>query len=235
MSLPAWNGYHADWRIAALQGLMLAEPRLSEEIALMALGGDRHKTDGRSRRGGLIPALPRFAGDFADCGLWHGLTGDGWRDLMNALFMAAGEGYSRLRGSGNFARAEARHAVTGAWFRTLGEQQREYKIKALAARDGSAGCAYCGKEGEMAIEHVTPQAKNGRTVFRNLVLACTPCNSSKGDRDLREWGLSRPDHMLSDRFRRALTGNGDALDPLGRAGPPPPAIDWSDITGAWKE
>lgn len=36
-------------------------------------------------------------------------------------------------------------------------------------------------------DHVIPLSKGGRTEHRNVLAACARCNTSKGDRTLREW------------------------------------------------
>jgi len=42
-------------------------------------------------------------------------------------------------------------------------------------------CVYCG-DPATCVDHVLPKAWGGLTVERNLVAACKPCNSRKGDR-----------------------------------------------------
>lgn len=54
-------------------------------------------------------------------------------------------------------------------------------------RDG-ARCTYCGTtEGAMHLDHVVPYARGGKTTDENLVVACAPCNLSKGARTPEEW------------------------------------------------
>lgn len=51
-------------------------------------------------------------------------------------------------------------------------------------------CKYCrgalSKE-TMTLDHVVPRAKGGRLTLSNLVLACKPCNESKGDAMPWDW------------------------------------------------
>lgn len=56
----------------------------------------------------------------------------------------------------------------------------------LAARDGGR-CAYCGDRGS-TVDHVIPRSRGGTHAWDNVVLACLPCNSRKGDRLLAELG-----------------------------------------------
>jgi 5-methylcytosine-specific restriction endonuclease McrA len=46
-------------------------------------------------------------------------------------------------------------------------------------------CQYCGrtpKEDDLTIDHIIPKSRGGRTVWENVVLACTTCNTAKGSR-----------------------------------------------------
>jgi len=44
-------------------------------------------------------------------------------------------------------------------------------------------CAYCGdSSSKLTIDHVIPISKGGRNEKQNVVPACGPCNSSKGNR-----------------------------------------------------
>lgn len=56
-------------------------------------------------------------------------------------------------------------------------------------------CAYCGAGGKLQHEHLIPLATAGPDTFDNLVLACGPCNGSKGARNPVDWydarGLDR--------------------------------------------
>lgn len=57
----------------------------------------------------------------------------------------------------------------------------------VVARD-SRTCRYCGtKEGPFDVDHVIPVSRGGGNDPLNLVLACQPCNRSKGAKLLREW------------------------------------------------
>ncbi len=61
----------------------------------------------------------------------------------------------------------------------------------LFERDGHM-CQYCGARvgsDRLSIDHVTPRSKGGKTSWDNCVLACVRCNSTKGDRTVREAGL----------------------------------------------
>src|SRR5215467_9522046 len=53
-------------------------------------------------------------------------------------------------------------------------------------------CQYCG-EGlpahDLTFDHIVPRSRGGRTVWTNVVTACSPCNLRKGNRLLREIGM----------------------------------------------
>ena len=54
----------------------------------------------------------------------------------------------------------------------------------LFARDRCV-CAYCGghfRPAELTAEHVQPTSRGGRNLWTNLVTACKPCNTRKGNR-----------------------------------------------------
>jgi 5-methylcytosine-specific restriction endonuclease McrA len=59
-------------------------------------------------------------------------------------------------------------------------------------------CQYCGKSGKhgavsLTLDHVIPQSKGGGNTWDNLVTACAPCNTKKGDKTLRQlkWKLKK--------------------------------------------
>jgi len=60
------------------------------------------------------------------------------------------------------------------------------RIAALR-RDGRA-CVYCGStEGPFHFNHIWPVSRGGSDDASNIVVACAPCNLSKGGKTLREW------------------------------------------------
>lgn len=53
-------------------------------------------------------------------------------------------------------------------------------------------CQYCGSvppRSELSIDHVVPRSRGGTTTWRNVVLACTDCNTHKRDLLPREAGM----------------------------------------------
>ncbi|MFQ5913217.1 MAG: HNH endonuclease [Nitrospinota bacterium] len=58
-------------------------------------------------------------------------------------------------------------------------------------RRDNHSCQYCGYQGKgLTIDHVIPRSRGGRTSWENVVVACQPCNSEKGNRTLGESGFS---------------------------------------------
>lgn len=62
--------------------------------------------------------------------------------------------------------------------------------KRLLARMRTAACLYCGGPGG-TVDHVVPLSRGGQHAEGNLVPACRSCNSSKMDKLLVEWRLTR--------------------------------------------
>lgn len=63
-------------------------------------------------------------------------------------------------------------------------QKVRFCRRTLYKRDNNR-CQYCGirpGSGEVSIDHVIPKSRNGKTTWENCVLACTQCNSQKGDK-----------------------------------------------------
>lgn len=57
-------------------------------------------------------------------------------------------------------------------------------------------CAYCGEtHDEMHRDHVVPRSRGGPDDPSNLVMACRPCNSAKGDLLPSEWLEDVPSHV----------------------------------------
>jgi 5-methylcytosine-specific restriction endonuclease McrA len=62
----------------------------------------------------------------------------------------------------------------------------------IAVRDNSE-CQYCGKvleTHEYTLDHVVPRSKGGLSTWVNLVLACVRCNKNKGQRSLKDSGMT---------------------------------------------
>jgi 5-methylcytosine-specific restriction endonuclease McrA len=64
------------------------------------------------------------------------------------------------------------------------------KRLAIYMRDGLA-CAYCGDSVEngakLSLDHVVCHSHGGTNSEKNLVTCCSKCNSSRGNRDIKEF------------------------------------------------
>lgn len=64
-------------------------------------------------------------------------------------------------------------------------------------------CQYCGStERTLTIDHMLPRSRGGEDSWENLITACGPCNSKKGNRTPQEAGMPpmkkpiRPSHIM---------------------------------------
>ncbi len=76
-------------------------------------------------------------------------------------------------------------------------------------------CQYCGARPgalELTFDHVVPRSRGGRTVWTNVVSACTACNLRKSDRLPSECGL-RPRRTPRAPTNHELQRNGRAFPP----------------------
>ena len=58
-------------------------------------------------------------------------------------------------------------------------------------RDGHS-CVYCGANKDLTIDHVVPKSQGGKTSWNNLVTACRPCTSKKGNFPPEQVGMELP-------------------------------------------
>jgi hypothetical protein len=74
----------------------------------------------------------------------------------------------------------------------LPRNEVKFNRRNIFARDKNR-CQYCGKRyptSELSLDHVIPRSLGGKSVWANMVCACTGCNVKKGGRTPREAGLS---------------------------------------------
>ncbi|MCX8092911.1 MAG: HNH endonuclease [Candidatus Goldbacteria bacterium] len=78
----------------------------------------------------------------------------------------------------------------------------KFSKKSVFMRDNYQ-CQYCGKHtNKPTLDHVIPRSKNGTNDWYNVVTACPDCNNKKGDRTLKEAGMtlvkqpSEPKYMI---------------------------------------
>jgi len=75
-------------------------------------------------------------------------------------------------------------------------------------------CQYCGSlfsNSELSMDHVIPRSHGGRTTWDNIVAACIPCNTKKGDRTPEQASmrlLRRPAKPLAHPIIRIKLNDG---------------------------
>jgi hypothetical protein len=50
-------------------------------------------------------------------------------------------------------------------------------------------CQYCGSTKDPTIDHIIPKSRGGQDTWENLVVACSTCNTKKGDLLLEQTGM----------------------------------------------
>jgi len=71
-----------------------------------------------------------------------------------------------------------------------------YEVREYLLEKWGRCCAYCDKKDvPLQIEHVHPKTRGGSNRVSNLTLACTPCNTDKGARDVREFLSDQPERL----------------------------------------
>jgi 5-methylcytosine-specific restriction endonuclease McrA len=58
----------------------------------------------------------------------------------------------------------------------------------IYARDQNK-CQYCGSTRRLTIDHVLPKSRGGDDSWANMVVACSACNTKKGDKLLEHTGM----------------------------------------------
>ena len=67
-------------------------------------------------------------------------------------------------------------------------------------------CQYCNKQlsrQKLTIDHIIPSSKGGKTLWQNVVACCAKCNTKKGNKSLKEAGmtlLSKPKQPRTNFF-----------------------------------
>lgn len=73
----------------------------------------------------------------------------------------------------------------------LPPQEVKFNRRNIYARDRNR-CQYCGRKHsttELSLDHVLPRSQGGRSMWTNIVCACTTCNNRKAGRTPREAGM----------------------------------------------
>jgi len=69
-----------------------------------------------------------------------------------------------------------------------------YEVREYLLEKWNRQCSYCGKKDvPLQVEHIHPKAKGGTNKVSNLCLACEPCNTKKGTKDIKDFLKNKPD------------------------------------------
>ncbi len=74
----------------------------------------------------------------------------------------------------------------------LPRNEVKFNRRNIFARDKNS-CQYCGKRYptcELSLDHVIPRSMGGKSVWENIVCACTTCNVKKGGRKPQQAGIT---------------------------------------------
>jgi len=71
-----------------------------------------------------------------------------------------------------------------------------YELREYLLEKWGRECAYCdAKNVPLEIEHIIARSKGGSDRVSNLTLACTPCNTDKGNKDIKEFLKRKPKRL----------------------------------------
>lgn len=110
--------------------------------------------------------------------LWRATKLRTCRDC-NGTYRGDRRGTSRCEDCVGMRAKHMRHA------RTLGNHTRAQWLQLLA--EHGFMCVYCGVQRATSKDHIIPISKGGSNAIENIAPACLACNSSKGDRSLKQW------------------------------------------------
>ena len=57
-------------------------------------------------------------------------------------------------------------------------------------------CQYCFSHNNLTFDHIVPKSKGGKTTWENVITACSDCNTSKGNKSLKELKLSLKNNLI---------------------------------------
>lgn len=85
-----------------------------------------------------------------------------------------------------------------------------YEVREYLLEKWNRKCAYCGAENvPLEVEHIQPRSKGGSDRVSNLAIACHACNQSKGNQDIRDFLVGKPD-LLNRVLKQAKSPLKDA-------------------------
>ena len=64
-----------------------------------------------------------------------------------------------------------------------------YPSRAMIYKRDKNTCQYCGAKSKLTIDHVVPRCRGGGNTWDNMVVACSSCNTRKGDKLLEQTNM----------------------------------------------
>ena len=61
--------------------------------------------------------------------------------------------------------------------------------RALIYQRDDNTCQYCGSQKKLTVDHVIPRSRGGQDTWENMVVACSSCNTKKGNTLLEQTGM----------------------------------------------
>jgi 5-methylcytosine-specific restriction endonuclease McrA len=61
--------------------------------------------------------------------------------------------------------------------------------RALIYQRDDHTCQYCGSQKKLTIDHIVPRSRGGQDTWENMVVACSTCNTKKGNTLLEQTGM----------------------------------------------
>jgi 5-methylcytosine-specific restriction endonuclease McrA len=61
--------------------------------------------------------------------------------------------------------------------------------RAMIYKRDNNTCQYCGATTRLTVDHVIPRCRGGQDTWENLVVACSTCNTKKGNTLLEQTGM----------------------------------------------
>lgn len=64
-----------------------------------------------------------------------------------------------------------------------------YPSRSMIYKRDKNTCQYCGAQSKLTIDHVIPRCRGGGNTWDNMVVACSSCNTKKGDKLLEQTNM----------------------------------------------
>jgi 5-methylcytosine-specific restriction endonuclease McrA len=111
-----------------------------------------------------------------------------WRRAMVLLFKGKAEGIEKSKKYINSGKYVLPLVIKLKDYVPMPYNSVVFTRKNIFLRDNYT-CQYCGKTGNLTIDHIIPRSKGGEDVWENVVACCIRCNNKKGDRLPEEEGM----------------------------------------------